>query len=182
MEVTIDCICPPKDGERRHGQDTIILPDTLDFTRTITVRQAIRVATRRDPEGLSLAELTAVMAEAYLLHSIDAWTLVDGHGEPLPVTKANVREYLLSNPDIAEEVGNACDEAYSEKVVFPLLYRAPTSSPPTPMPEPTSPTTPGSTIRRPRKGSKPSSTFTSPMAVTGPMAASPAGDSNSWQS
>jgi hypothetical protein len=184
MEVRIPCICPPKeDGEQRHVEDAVTLPDVLDFRRTLTVRQAIRFAVGEsvaEGETLTVAEMTAVMAEAYLLHCIDAWTVLDEKGKALPVTKANVRARLLEGDfEAAETVGNAADDLYSDKVVLPLMARARPSSPPTPTPVPTSATTHGSPKKGRRTRSKPSSISTSPMAVTGPMAASHAGGSSS---
>lgn len=176
MDVAIECICPPgADGEAPHASDTVTLLDVLDFRRTITVRQSIRLATQT-ADGLSLPELTAVMAEAYLLHCITAWTLVDEKGKALPVTKAAVRDYLLSNVDVAEKVGDAADDLYSEKVVLPLLTRASASSPDTSTNGSTSPTSGHGSKRR--TPSKRSSTSTTPMAAIVPMAASPAGGSS----
>lgn len=187
MDVQIPCICPPKDGQPRHEHDTVTLPDVLDFRRTLTVRQAIRIAiaiSREEGERLTMAELTATMCESYLLHCIDAWTCQQdgdkGKPEPIPVTKANVRAYLLEgNYDAAEEVGNAADDLYSEKVVLPLLGTARSSSSSTPTPPPTSQTTTGSKPKAPKTLSKPSSTTTTPMAATAPTGWSPAGVSSS---
>ena len=181
MDVQIPCICPTSP----HDEDTITLADTLAFRETLTIRQEIRLAVevaRARAESLSLAEMTAVMAEAYLLHGIVSWSLTDDNGKPLPLSKTNIRDHLMAAYEAAESVGNAADGLYSEKVVLPLLQRESSSSRRTPTRQgsSTSPTsTPGST---PRKRSKRSSTSTSPMAVTGPMAASPGGASNSWQS
>jgi hypothetical protein len=179
MDVTIPCICPPKDGEPRHEQDTVTLPETLDFRTTLTIRSTIRLGNqlaRATGEIPSLPEMIAAMAEAYLLHTISAWTLVDEHGKPVPVSKANIRDILLTNYEAAETVGDAADDLYSEKVVLPLLTGASSSSPPTPTTVPTSRKTNGST---PRKPSKRSSTASTQMVVTGPMAASPGGASSS---
>lgn len=177
MDVQISCLCPPKaDGTARHDQDTVTLPDTLDFRQMLTVRQAIRFANIDADPATSLAQMTAVMAEAYVLHCISAWTLLDEKGKPVPVTQANVRAHLLSHYEAAEKVGDAADDLYSEKVVLPLILGASSSSSPSRTARPTSPPTNGKT---PRKHSKSSSTSTIPMAVTGPMAASPGGGSSS---
>lgn len=187
MDVQIECICPEKG---KHEHDTVTLPDTLDFRRTLIVRQAIRFEVeghREANDPLTVPELTAVMAEAYLLHCIDSWSVMgevpDGKGKtktgPLPVTKANVRALLLEGAyEAAEVVGNAADSLYSDKVVLPLMGRASNSLPPTPTPEPTSPPTNGSRQKGPKTPSKPSSTTTSLTVATGPMAASPGGDSS----
>jgi hypothetical protein len=180
MDVTIACLCPPKaDGAARHEADTVTLPEVLDFRTTLTIRQTIRFEVAsgvRAGESMTLAEMTALMAEAYLLHCISAWSLVDDKGKPVPVSQTAVRERLLLNYEAAEKVGDAADALYSDKVVLPLLTGASSSSSPTPTKRRTSRTTNGST---PRKPSKRSSTTTTPMVVTGPMAASPGGVSSS---
>lgn len=177
MDVTIACIC----AQPTHETDTVTLADVLDFRATLTVRQEIRFAVssaREAGEVLSLAEMTAIMTESYLLHAITAWTVKDERGKPLAISKSAIRDRLLANYEEAEKVGDAADTLYSETVVLPLLTGASKSSPPTPTPPKSSTSAPtnGST---PRKRSKPSSISTTPMVVTGPMAASPAGASNS---
>jgi hypothetical protein len=185
MDVRIDCICPPivkQDVQLpRHEYDTVTLPETLDFKTTLTIRQTIRFAVAGMDETMSVAEMTAVMAEAYLLLCPSAWTLVDEKGKPVPISRQAIRDNLLTHYEAAEVVGNAADELYSEKVVLPLLQGASSSSRSTPTPDapdstpPTSATTNGLT---PRRRSKRSSTTTSPMVATGPMAASPGGGSS----
>jgi hypothetical protein len=170
MDVQIACICPLKDGEARHEHDTVTLPDTLDFRRTLTVRQSIAWGMNGPVEQ---AALIALLIESYVLHCIDSWTCEDDKGKPLPLSSQNVRDYLLPQYDQAEAVGEAADSLYTEKVILPLLNRASSSLPPTPTPEPTSPTNGGGTT--PRKPSKRSSTSTIPMVATGPMQSSPGG-------
>ncbi len=176
MDVSIRCICPPDDGQLRHPDgDSVTLPDILDFRKTLTVRQYVSHERTGDE---SVPEFIVLLIEAYLLHCVTAWTLVDAAGKALPVSKANIREVLMAdaNMDVAETVGGAADELYSGKVFLPLMKGASSSSPGTP--------TTGSTSRTnghgstPRKRSKPSSISTSQMVVTGPMEASPAGASN----
>lgn len=172
MDVEIACLCPTG----KHDHDTVTLPEVLDFRRTVTVRQAVRIALRTGPRDV--AEMTALLMETYVLHCIDGWSLTDEQGKPLPASRENVEAILLAAIDEAEKVGNAADDLYTETVVLPLLTRAPASSPPTPTPVPTSATTSGPQTKRPRTRSKPSSTSTTPMGVTGPMAASPGGVSS----
>lgn len=183
MDVPIRCICPPHEpwigGDprpvRHPDGDTVILPDVLDFRKTLTVRQ--HIAHGKGSE-MTLAEMMALLGEAYLLYCIADWTLVDEKDKPLPVSKAAVSLLLMTveNMDVAETVGNAADSLYSDKVFLPLRSGASSSSPGTPTTGSTS-RTPGSTPQP--KRSKRSSTSTTPMAVTGPMAASPGGASNS---
>lgn len=175
MIVTINCVCPPRNGQARHASDKVTLPDVLDFRRTLTVRQT--VAAEMGDATASLASVTGFLIEAYLLHCIDSWTLQDEKGKALPVTRQNVRDHLLTHYDEAEKVGDAADDLYTDKVVLPLLNRASSSSPDTSTPGSTSATN-GSGTRR-LKPSKRSSTSTTPTVVTGPMAALPAGASSS---
>jgi hypothetical protein len=176
MDAPIRCVCPKVDGQTRHPDgDTVTLPDILDFRKTLTVRQYVS-HTRTGDE--SLPEFLVVLIEAYLLHCITAWSVEDEAGKPLPVTKAAIAAVLMTdaNMDVAEQIGDHADRLYSDKVFLPLLNGASSSSPGT--------STGGSTSRTsgrgstPRKLSRRSSTSTTPMGVTGPMAASPAGVSN----
>jgi hypothetical protein len=177
MDVAIECICPPKaDGERRHEQDTVTLRDTLDFRTATLLRQTVKWLKTEQPDS-SVPEVLATLTEAYLLHCIESWSLVDEKGKPVPPAREQIRDRLLTNDDAASTVGDAADGMYHERVLLPLLVQAQTSSPSTP--------TNGSTSARtgsgpkPQKPSKPSSTTTSPMVVTGPMPTSPGGVSYS---
>jgi hypothetical protein len=175
MDVPIRCICPPGADGQPHVEDTVTLPDILDFRKTLTVRQYVSHERIGDE---SVPEFIVLLIEAYLLHTVAAWTLIDEAGKPLPVSKANIRGVLMAdaNMDVAEKVGDAADNLYSGKVFLPLMNGASSSSPGTPTTGSTSPTSGrGST---PRKHSRRSSISTSPMVVTGPMAASPAGVSS----
>jgi len=175
MDVQIRCICP---GTPHEG-DTVTLQDTLDFRKTLTVRQHLAHGSVAE---MTLPEMMALLGEAYLMYCISSWTLVDADGKPLSVSKAAITSILMApeHLDVAETIGNAADGLYSDKVFLPLRKGASPSSPATPTGRSTSATSGhGST---PRKPSKRSSTSTSPMAVTGPMAASPGGASSSWQS
>jgi hypothetical protein len=179
MDVQIACICPPKaDGAPRHERDTVTLPDVLDFRRTITVQQTI--ALRLDGIGATLPEITGVLMETYVLHCIDAWSVLDAEGKPVPPTKAEIAARLLPRFDEAEKVADAADDLYTDTVALPLVMRAVRSLLPTSTDGSTSPSN-GSGGKR-RKRSRPSSTTSSPMVVTGPMAASPGGVSSSLPS
>jgi hypothetical protein len=173
VNVTIPCPCPPKaDGTARHEQDTVTLADTLDFRTRVTLRQSIRLA---GGEEATEGEMLAALTEAYLLHCITGWTVVDAKGKALSASRANIREVLMGESDIGLVVADAADELYSSRVLIPLLVGVSTSSPGSPTVPSISPKSNGPT---PPKPSKPSSTTTTPMAVTGPMLTSPAGASN----
>jgi len=173
----IDCICPSKaDGQMRHPDgDEITLRETLGFRSVLALRNEPMVLKTEDPDA-STGEILAALTEGYLVFGVESWTLVDAKGKPIPVTRANVREHLLSRPDAAIVVADAADERYSA-VVLPLLLRASNSSPLTPTSDSTSPTNGGST-KRPKRSS-PSSTTSSPTAGTATTTSLLAGGSNS---
>lgn len=161
MNVSIPCLCPPRGtGEVRHPDgDTVVLQDPLDFRKMVTVRKAIVWMRQEDPEA-SVPEILGMLTEAYLLHCIDSWTLVDDKGRPVPPSKAEIRARLLPT-EAAMVIGDAADELYTERVVLPLLVPASNSS----RPSPTAGSTSASNGTHP-KPSKPSSISTTPMAGT----------------
>ena len=180
MDVTIGCLCPPKaNGEPRHQQDTVTLPDILDFRRTVVVRQSIGLG-YKDGSIESLPDMVGLLIEAYVLNCIDAWTLVDDHNKPVPLSRQAIREHLLTNFEAAEKVGDAADNLYTEKVILPLLMRASPSLPATPMPVSTSAT--NGHGPKARKPSRRSSTTSSPMVATVTTVGSPDGASSYSQS
>ena len=178
MDVTIDCVCPPKgDGQTRHPNgDTVTLRETLDFRSSVTARNAIVILKSEDPD-CTAADILALLTETYLLVGVESWTLTDAKGVRLDVDKANVRAALLSHPDQAMLVGDAADELYSAAVIGPLVAKASKSSPPTPISDST-PATTGSSPTSPTR-SKRSSITTIPTAVTEPTSPSLAGASSS---
>ncbi len=166
--VTVACLCPPNaKGETRHpAGDRIELREKLDFRSALTARNAV-VIIRQEDEEASLAEIMAALTEVYLLEGIKSWTLVDAKNKPIEVSKPAIRAHLLSNPDIAMEVGEAADLLYSEAVIVPLVLRASTYSQPSPTEEPMSLTNGASpTAPRPSRRSSTSTTQTGGTART----------------
>ena len=163
MEVEIDCICPPKaDGERRHEHDTVTLRESLPFRSVTTIRHAISFL-ERDDSQMYTAEVLAVLTEGYVLFGIEAWSVVDAKGKPLPITHQTIRDEILARVDVASVVGDAADEMYGPTVLLPLMVRASRSSQDGPTEPSTSP--PTDSPKSPRKRSKPSSTTSSPTDV-----------------
>ena len=175
----IDCICPPKaDGEPRHpGGDEVELRERLDFRAGRAARYIISSGRQ---EGRIDEDIAAQLSEWYLLAGIRRWTVTDVRGKAIEPNAANIRAYLLENPDqrAADDLADEADRLYAEAVIAPLQSRASASSPSTSTSEPTSVTS-GPT---PRKRSKPSSTTTSRTAGTVTILRSPDGDSSSLQS
>ncbi len=179
--VQIACPCPAKDGEPRHDSDEVTLRERLGFVEASSIRNGIAI--RRAEHGedeMETGEILAVLTEGYILYGVSAWTLEDEQGKPLPVTRANVRAYILDRWDIASVLADAADEAYSEAVMLPLLAQASTSSPPSPTPASTSANPPSGTPAP--KPSKRSSISTIPTVGTVTTSESPDGDSRSSRS
>jgi len=182
--VQIACPCPAKDGEPRHESDEVTLRERLGFVEAAAIRN--RIGLRRAEAGADLEsdEILAVLTEGYILHGVESWTLVGpdekGVDRPIPVTRANVRVYILDRWEIASVVADAADEAYSEAVMLPLLRAASTSSQPTPTEGSTSPS-PATGTQDPRP-LKPSSISTTPTDATETTSPSPAGASRSSRS
>lgn len=175
--MDIPCICPPKGDEVRHpAGDTVTLRDRLDFRAATTARNTVAMMKQED-DDVSTAEILAALTEVYLLQGIASWSVVDARGKAVEPNKHTIREYLLSNPDVAMLVGDEADGLYSEAVIAPLVARASTSSQPSPTPASTSRTN-GSGPKH-RTPSKRSSTITTLTADTEPTSASPVGASRS---
>ena len=179
MDVTIACPCPPTaaGGTRHPDGDTVVLRDRLDFRAATTVRKAIGLVSEDGPADA--AEILAVMTEWYCVLGIEAWTLVDAKGKPVPVSRSTIRELLLESESAQEQasvIADAADGLYMAAVLLPLLGRASNSSPPTP----TAPSTsaPKDSPAKPRRPSRPSSTTSIPTAAIVPTTSSRAGVSS----
>jgi hypothetical protein len=180
MDVTIDCVCPPKGDAVRHPDgDTVKLRERLDFHAATTIRHNIALLYQEDGET-SGGEILALLTEHYLLFGVEGWSLVDEKGKPVEVSKPTIRERLFGDPIASMLVGDAADLLYSEQVMLPLMERASRSSPTTSTDESTSPTK-ASSPKRP-KPSKPSSISTIPTVATETTSSSLDGDSSSSQS
>ena len=181
MDVTIICPCPVKaDGGTRHPDgDTVTLKDTLDFRSVTAIRTNIGLL----EDATNIGDVMATLTEGYLIYGIASWTLVDDKGKPLPVSRVNIAERILSDIATASIIGDNADEVFGEKVVLPLLNRAGTSSPPSPTAPTSAPSaaSTASSVRPPRR-SKPSSITTIPTDDTETTSTSLAGVSNSSQS
>ena len=169
----IPCICPgtPHDG------DTVTLRPKLGFREAMTMQKAIVMARTQQDEDLEVAEILAILAESYVRHGVESWTLVDEAGKAIPVSAAAVDRYLLPHIAAAMDVAEEADDLYQEVVLLPLLTRGSKSSQPTPTTDSTSPST--GSGPDPLKPSRPSSTTTSPTDAIETTSASPDGVSNS---
>ncbi len=182
MDVQIACTCPPKaGGEPRHDSDTVTLHEPI----LPVVRRALIYDLGLLPDDATAGDRLAMLSEGYILRCIDAWTLwgdvEDEKGRtklgPLPPSRDNIRLRILGNDRAFDVLAKAADDLYSEAVLLPLLLWASSSLSDGPTNGSTSPAKNGAT--HPRKRSRPSSTSTIPMVVTGPMLASSGGDSSS---
>ena len=142
------CDCP---GSPHPDGDVVYLRPRLDYaggSEAIAVMQAA---------SGSVEELARALVPVYIRHGATGWNLLDADGFDVPFDV----EVLLSDWNVAYEVGEAADTLYSEAVLRPLLQRASSSSPPTPINGSTSRKR-GGRASRP-KPSLPSSTGTSAM-------------------
>lgn len=180
MNVPITCPCP---GSPHPEGDTVVLRDKLGYHEAMTIRKAIALAREEADAGSEraiAAEILATLSEFYVLMGVESWTLVDGKGVPLPMSKANIRTVLFESPDV-DLLVDAADALYNEAILLPLLARANPSSPPMPTRSPatgssTSATASPTTLQR---QSKPSSTTTSRTDGIETTTLSPVGASSS---
>ena len=175
--VVIRCVCPGAP----HESDTVTLRDPLDFRTAITLRQsvaALYVGPSGETQQPTVAEVTGLLIESYLLYTIASWTLVDERGKPVPVSRENVIGLLMhDNPIEAAAIGDAANELYMDKVVLPLLLAASGSSRPTPTKRSTSRT--NGSPRGTAKRSSPSSITSIPTVGTARTSRPHATDSSS---
>jgi hypothetical protein len=167
--VRVRCICP--DPTTHAEGDEITLPDKLDFRQLSVCVKSVRILKATSPNA-DVAEILALLQEVYLLHCLEAWTLVEvdakGKRKPIEPERDAITAYLLSQPDVAIEVADVADELYSEAVLVPLVGRASNSSPTSPTESSTSqPTSDGPTpMRKPSKRSSTSTSRTGATALT----------------
>ncbi len=173
--ATIECVCPPKaDGSPRHPNgDKVTLRPKLDFRAGLTARNTVVLIKQDDPEA-DAATILAGLTEVYLLVGIESWTLTDGKGKAVPVSRSAIRELMAEHSEAAMTIGDEADGLYSEAVIAPLVARASKFSAPTPISGSTLAT--NGSVPAPRKRSKQSLTTTSQTDGIMPMSASQGGD------
>lgn len=170
----IECVCPKTTtGNARHPNgDTINLRERLDFRAALTARNTVILIKQEDPEATA-ADILAALTEVYLLVGIKSWSLVDARGKPIEPNRATIREFIAEHPEEAMAIGDEADMLYSEAVISPLVARASTYSPPTPIDGSTSATNGSLPVRR--KRSRQSLTSITQTEDTAKMSASPGG-------
>jgi hypothetical protein len=175
--ATVPCLCPPTaEGVRHPEGDTVTLRDPLDFRTAVTMQKAVTILFSDQP-GASPEQVLGVLSEAYVVHGVASWSVVDGKGKPVPVNPATVAATLLPHVAAAMAVADEADPLYAKAVLVPLLAKASNSSPGTPTSESTSPAT--GSPPAPLKPLRPSSTSTTPTADTATTSRSRAGGSSS---
>ncbi len=153
------------------GDETVTLRDRLGFREATTITMALATFPEENPE-LRASAMLAMMSEWYIVYGVESWTL------DLPVTEANIRDNLLTHPDVIVLV-EAAVAHYQEQVVDPLVKAARSSSPRSQTNGSTSRTPRGA--KRPRKPSKPSLITHIPTDDTGTTSSSPDGAYSSSQ-
>lgn len=175
--MDVKCVCPPKaDGSARHDHDTIELRERMDFRSSIAIRNALALESG-DDGAIDMADILAILTERFIVYGIQSWTVVDAKNQPVPVSRQAITDLILSDIELATDIGDAADARYRDAVMLPLLQRGQTSSPSTPTNGSTSATKRSSTRRRTR--SSPSSITAIPTAVTGTTSNAPDGDFSS---
>ena len=175
VAVHIDCPCP----ERPHPDgDDIFLRAKLGLQAGIAI-QKLMVEANQASERMDSAEQTGLLAESYLLHGVESWTLLDADGKPVPVTKETIRSHLLDDFTTAAPVADVADGLYMGPVLLPLLKKTAASLTASPTNGSTSQTKKSATRKAKKSGRstrsssprptplKPSSTSTTQTASTG---------------
>ena len=152
-----DCLCP---GAPHEDGDSVYLRAKLGLAAGVAVNRMLQDARRN---GTGPEELTGRITEAYLLHGVESWTLMDESG-PIPVTPETIRAHLLDDFSRAWDAANRADELYSGPILDPLVNPGRRSSSSTSSNGSTSAPSVGSP--KAPKRSKRSSTSTTPTAVT----------------
>ena len=107
--VTIPCPCPVPEGRgSRHESDTVTLRERLGFRQAEAIRNEIAIA-RQEMGELETGDVLAILTEGYIIHGVESWTLEDDTGKKIPVSRANVRAYILDRWDIAPGVADAAE-------------------------------------------------------------------------
>jgi hypothetical protein len=158
LDVPVSCPCP---GSPHPDGDTIRLREKLGLAAGIAIQRMIIDA---NSEKDNTAELTGKLAEGYLLHGVESWTLVNEAGLDIPVNEATIRHHLLDDFVVASPVADAADGLYMAAVILPLVQKAQSLSPSTPTNGSTSPRPSGTP--KPPKQRKRSSTTTTPTDST----------------
>ncbi len=174
-ETKVPCHCLAQ-----HGEDTITFRDRLDYTDAMTISNAPTFVAEEDMT-IRPARVLAVMSRLYAIYGVTDWTITDDHGRKVAVNPENVTKHLLEVTDVAVPLTEALNDQYQPQVLLPLVSRAESSSPPTPITKSTSVKSSRSPRRSP-KPSPPSSTSTIPTAGTETTSSSLVGVSSSSQS
>ena len=161
--VVGDCQCP---GSPHPDGDSVFLRPKLGLAAGIAIQRLIVEANQNRADS---AEISGRLAEAYLLHGVADWNLVDEHGRSVPVNEDTIRIHLLSDFGRSAPVAEAADDLYMAAVLGPLVNRALASSPTTSTNGSTSVTQGGKSKRpRPSRRSSTSTTQTADIATTSP--------------
>jgi hypothetical protein len=147
----------------------------MDFRSSIAIRNALALESGGD--DIDMADVLAILTERFVLYGIESWTVVDEKNQPVPVSRQTITDLILSDIELATDIGDAADERYREAVMLPLIQRGQTSSPSTPTKRSTSAATTRST--KPPTRSSRSSITAIPTAGIERTSDSPDGDYSS---
>jgi hypothetical protein len=147
----------------------------MDFRSSIAIRNAL--ALESGGEDVDMADVLAILTERFVIYGIQSWTVVDEKNQPVPVNRQTITELILSDIDLATEIGDVADGRYREATMLPLIRAGSKPSPSMPTSDSTSVATTRSTRRRTRASR--SSITAIPTADTAMTSDSPDGDYSS---
>lgn len=146
------CYCP---GSPHAEGDVVYLHPELSMAGGLAA-QAIAQATGND-----IVAIQERLADLWIRHGVADWNLVDGDGDPLPLTPDSIASALPYGKG-GRLVAERADELYAEDILGPLVERLEAISRPGRSEPSTSPTQTSTRRRR-----KPSSTATTGRAQVG---------------
>ena len=105
-----ECLCP---GTPHPDGDTVWLRPELDVGSGF----AVTVAMTGESDGL-----TERLGRAYLEAGISSWTFLDGAGQPVPCTRANIRRMRWNGSTY--RLADMAADLYGSAVLDPLVARS----------------------------------------------------------
>lgn len=152
VPVEVPCPCP---GTPHPDGDMVFLRSKLGLAGGSMLQRLAIEANQARPDA---ADLTGMLAEAYLRVGVSGWTFVDVDGAPVPVTADSLQSWLLDDFALAAPIADKADELYLGPVLLPLVKAGARRSPSTTTAASTSRTSRGSAKNRKRSARSSTST------------------------
>ena len=110
------CLCP---GAPHEDGDFVYLRAKLGLAAGVVIQRLMIEANQKRADSL---EITGKLAEAYLTHGVESWTLHNEQG-PIPVTPESIAEHLLNDFERFFFDDEETNEIYTGPVLSPLVNR-----------------------------------------------------------